>query len=186
MAGDLTLSARDVASMIARIFGPAIYDTPKFGGDPFRIAGIAARVAGPHPDPWRAGPSPDPWMAVMLNPQPLPPKERYAVALAEAHILDLVAIDRLGSLFGEAEERGAERAMATLAEIDDLCPRWPRWPKGWPPPPPPPWGDEEMEPAQLFLFGISLLAAVDQLDSGRLQEGVTQLGEKMLSLAMPG
>jgi hypothetical protein len=181
MADGLQLSARSVASLLARILGPAIYDAPPFGGgdlarpDWRRLIDV---VAGPHPEPWRA---------VMLNPQPLPPREAYAFTLADAHLRDVLALDRLGAVFGEqVAERTLEQSLRLVTEIDDLCPRWPRWPKGWPPPPPPPWEGEEMTPTALFVFGMRFLAASELPAPGRLQEALTGLGEKALSLSLPG
>jgi hypothetical protein len=171
------ISAHFVASILARIFGPSFYDDPRFGrGDLGRrvLAGLAR-------------PTPEPWRAVELNPQPLPPRQHYALALADAHIEELLTFDRIGSLLGgEAAERTQERALKMISELDELCPRWPRWPKRWPPPPPPPWGEELMNPAELFLFGIRVLAASELLEQGRLQESLGRLGEKALELSQTG
>lgn len=174
----MQLSARFVASLLASIFGPAFYDDPRFGRGDLGRRGLADLVSGPHPDPWRLA---------ALNPQPLPPREHYALSLADAHVHELLAFDRIGSLFGgEAAERTQERALRVIAEIDEICPRWPKWPKGWPPPPPPPWGREEMNPTELFLFGIRLLGAAELMEQGRLQESVARLGEKALELSQAG
>ena len=176
MADGLQLSARSVASLLARIFGPSIYDVPRFGGgDPFR-RDLSELVSGPHPEPWRE---------VMLNPQPLPPREAYALALADSHIRELLALDRMGTLLGgEVAERTLDLSLRNVSEIDEICPRWPRWPKGWPPPPSPPWEREEMSPTQLFVLGSRFLAASELVEQARLQEALTGLGEKALNLSM--
>ncbi len=185
MPEGLQLSARAVASLLAHIFGPSWYDGPRYGhGDLGRL------VAGPQPGPWLvdrvAGPLSNPWAAVMLNPQPLPPRESYALALADAHIGELVALDRLGTLLGgEVAGHAVERSVRLVAEVEELCPRWPHWPKNWPPPPPPPWS-EEMTDTALFVFGMRFLAAADVLEQGEMQAAVTRLGEKALDLSMPG
>jgi hypothetical protein len=173
----LQLSARFVASLLARIFGPSFYDGPRFGGgDPSRRSLIDV-VSGPQPEPWRA---------VMLNPQSLPPREHYALTLADAHIHEFLAFDRVGALLGgEAAERTQKQALRVIAEIDDLCPRWPNWPKVWPPPPPP-WGQEEMTPTELFVFGTRLLASSELMEQGKLREALGQLGEKVLGLSLRG
>jgi hypothetical protein len=173
------LSSRFVASLLASVFGPSFYDGPRFGRGDLGRRGLSDLVTGPSPEPWRA---------VMLNPQPLPPKEHYALSLADAHINELLTFDRIGSLLGgEAAERSQERGLRIVAEIDELCPRWPRWPRGvWPPPPPPPWGQEEMNPAALFLFGIRLLGAAELMEQGRLQDSVGKLAEKALELSQAG
>lgn len=85
------LSARAVADILARIFGPSFYDGPRFGVGPSvlnqRIAEVSETV-------FNRG------SAVMLNPPSLPPRETYALALADAHIQELLSIHRVGSLLG--------------------------------------------------------------------------------------
>ena len=179
MTDGLQLSARAVASLLARIYGPSIYDLPRFGGgDPVRRA-LLDLVSGPRPEPWRE---------VMLNPQPLPPKESYAITLADAHIHDLLILDRVGTLLGgEAAERALNRSLQLVAELEELCPRRPPWPKGgWPPPPPPPWERDEMTPTELFVFGTRFLAASELMEQGQVQEAVTRLGETALGQSMQG
>jgi len=174
----LMMSASSVASLLAHAFGPSYYDSPHFdhGGPVGRV--IADLAAGPHPEPWRQR---------ALNPQPLPPRAAQALALADAHIQEVLALDRMGSLLGgEAMERAEGRALRLLAEVDELCPRWPRWPGHWPPPPPPPFGEhDEMEATELLLFGARLLAASELLDQGRLQSALAALGEKAMGLSLP-
>ncbi len=171
----MQIPARTVASLLASIFGPSFYDDPRFGRGDLGRRVLSDLVSGPQPEPWRLA---------ALNPQPLPPREHYALTLADAHIHELLAFDRIGALFGgEAAERTQERALRVIAEIDELCPRWPKWPKGGWPPPPPPRGREEMTPTELFVFGTRLLAASEQMEQGRLQESLGQLGEKALELS---
>ena len=173
----MQLSARSVATLLARVFGPAFYDDPRFGnGDPIRRT-LAELVSGPQPEPWRA---------VALNPQPLPPKAHYALAVADAHVQDLLNLDRLGALLGgEVQERSLGRALRTVADLEEICPRWPRWPRNWPPPPPPPWEREEMAATELFVFGMRVLAASELVEQGELQKALAGLGEKALGLSMP-
>jgi hypothetical protein len=183
----LQLPATTVARLLAQIFGPSVYDAliPRF--DPSVLA------SGPVPDPWRGlgllvrGPSPQPWQTVLLNPQPLPPREAFALSLADAHIHDILSLDRVATLFGgEVMERAQERALRQVSELEELCPRWPRWPKGWPPPPPPPWDDDEMTASALFVFGTRVLAAAEVAEQAPFQEGLTRLGERALELGMHG
>jgi len=170
------LSARMVADILAKIFGPSFYDGPRFGVGPSvlnqGIAAISETVF-------------DRRSAVMLNPQPLPPRETYALALADAHIQELLSLDRAGSLLGgEVTERALGQSLRQIADIDELCPRWPRWPTVWPPPPPPPWElDEEMTRTELFLFGSRFVAAGRLVNQEKLQGALVSLGEKALILS---
>jgi hypothetical protein len=191
---DLQLSARMVASLLAHIFGPSWYDGPRYGHR--NLADLLSgpspdpwKILGPSPDPWKvAGPLPDPWVAVMLNPQPLPPGEMRALTFADIRIHDLIAADRLSAVFGgEAANHALESAVRLVADDEELCPRWPRLPKLWPPPPPPPpWQREEMTATELFVYGTRFLAAAEMLDDGRLQEAASSLGAKALELSMRG
>jgi hypothetical protein len=171
MSEGSTVPARALISLLAHIFGPSFYDSPIFGdGDPVHL--VTTGLLGRRFD------------SVALNPQPLPPRERHALMLADAHIQGLMALDRLGGIMGgEVAERALDRSLRLVAEIDELCPRWPRWPKVWPPPPPPPWEREEMGPTELVLFGARFLAAADLVEDGRLRESLVALGQKAIGFA---
>ena len=178
MEEGMQLSARFVASILARIYGPSIYDTPRFGGGGPLRSHLVDLVAGPHPDPWRE---------VALNPQPLPPRAVYTLALADAYVQQIVQLDRAAVLHGEdVSQRAVERAFRLVADVDEICPRWPRWPKTWPPPPPPPWSRETMTETELFVFGTRILAAAEVLEHGQLQEGLAGLGERVIGLSTKG
>lgn len=177
MALDLQLSSRSLAILLGNIFGPSYYDGPQFGdGDP--------GPGGYHVD----GPRPNPWRAVMLNPQPLPPRETYALRVADAYITDILGLDRIGGLFGgEARELSLKHSLNHIAYLDEICPRWPKWPKRWPPPPPPPWRrDELMNPSELLLFGSRILAASQLVEQPELGDALGRLGEKALDFSMRG
>lgn len=174
-------STRMIASLLARIFGPSIYDLPKFGGGGpiYRLPEYATdAVFGPHPDPWSR---------VALNPQPLPPREILALLLADAYIQELQQLDRVAMMFGgEVEERTTERALRQLAVLEELCPRWPRWPKRWPPPPPPPWQRDEMTSTELLVYGSRFLAAAEFMETGPLQDGLARLGTRAMEMSASG
>jgi hypothetical protein len=182
MSQGLQLSASTVARLVTQIFGhrrPEIFDVipSHFGGTGPRA--LIELVSGPQPQPWRE---------VLLNPQPLPPGELQASLVADAHIHELLGLDRLGALFGgEVAQRTRERSLQVVGEIEELCPRWPRWPNGFPPPPPPPWGrEDEMSVTQLFVFGTRFLAAAEMAEQSELRQGLTGVGEKALGLSMQG
>lgn len=183
----LMMPARSVASLLAHVFGPSWYDGPHYGWGtrgalasepdpiPWRSAGLAA---GPQPEPWRA------YAGLASGPRPEPWRTAHAIALADAHIHQLLALDRTGSLLGgEAMERAEGRALRLIAEIDELCPRWPKWPPHWPPPPQP-WDDREMKPTELLVFGARLLAASELLEQSRIQNALATLGEKAMGLSL--
>ncbi len=110
MADGMQVSARSVANMLARVFGPSFYDAlyPHFDRGNLDRHKLFDLVGGPRPEPWHV---------VMLNPQPLPPKELYALALADAHIHELLALDRAGEMLG-----GGSRSARWIGG----CASWPR------------------------------------------------------------
>lgn len=164
------LSALSLSRLLASIFGPNIYDDPRFGG---HLPEIFREMAESHGG------------AVSLNPQPLPPKVVYARAVADTHIRGLLALDRMGALLGgEVAQRTLQSALSQVADMEDLCPTWPIW-RGWPPPgPPPPWLKDEMDPIELFVYGTRFIAASDVFGQEKLGAALTQLGEKALTLSM--
>ena len=170
------LSARAVAYILVRIFGPSFYDGPRFGVGPSVLNHCSSEVSETVFDRRSAA---------MLNPQPLPPRETYALALADAHIQELLSLHRAGSLLGgEVEERALNQSLRQIADIDELCPRWPRWPIVWPPPPSPPWQlDEEMSRTELFLFGSRFVAAAGLVKQEKLEGALIALGERALVLS---
>jgi hypothetical protein len=180
VANEVQLSARSVAGLLSQIFGPSIFDLPRFGGgDPSRL-NLSDLISGPQPDPWQT---------VMLNPQPLPPRESFALALADVQIQEVLRLDGLATLLGgEVAERALGQAVRSLADLVDICPEWPRWPKGWPkawpPPPPDPWPYEVMTPTALLVYGSRFLAASDVVEQGQLRDALTELGAKAMNLSM--
>ena len=173
------LSARAVADLLARIIGPSFYDGPRFGDG---ISGLSQVSAGISARAYERG------SAVMLNPQPLPPRVVHAVALADAHIAEILSLDRAARLLGgEVSERALNQSLRQLDEIDELCPRWPRWPRVWPPPPPPPWDlDDVMTNTELFLFGSRFMVAASVASEERLQDALGKVGGKALALSTEG
>jgi hypothetical protein len=174
MPTELQLSSRSAAALMAQIFGPAVYEIPGRGVGPVR----------PRYRDFLDGTLADSWQSVSLNPRPLPPREAYALALADAHIHELIRLDRLGTLLGgDVERRAIEQALRTMAEIVECCPRWPAWPTGWsiPPNPDP---QSTMRPDDLFVFGSLMLSAAELIEQPALRDAVATLGEHVLGLSM--
>jgi hypothetical protein len=169
--GEFQISGRFVAAIFAKIH-PESYDAPPYSGDPFQR----------FRNDYGVGASFDPASAVALNPQPLPPRWAYASALADAYIRELIALDRAGSLQGgEVAKRATDQALALIADVDDICPRWPKWPWPWPPRSSP--TQEEMNPVELFVFGMRLLAASDAVKQEKLGSALAALGQNVTSLS---
>ena len=176
---NIQISAVRFVDVIAKIVGPAWYDGPRFGrgdgpGGPFTFA------SDPQPVPWRIT-----W--AMLNPQPLPPRWVYAVGIADAHLAEIIALERIRTTVGGAADRQtADRLVSLVSEIEDICPRWPHWPHGWPPPPPPPpwWDKEDMTATELLVFGSRFVTGADHVGPGALQDALVSVGKKAFTLAV--
>ncbi len=162
------------SQILESIFGPSIWDVEGIGG-PLRNRLVE-----------RMGPVPDPWIIAGLNPQPLPPKERYALALADAHVLELLRVDALAADFGEAAvERGIGRVRGKMSEIEELCPRPFPWPRKWPVPPGP-FPGEEFGPAELAIMGSRFAMAAERLESGALKDAAHSISKTMFNAAVQG
>ena len=115
--------------------------------------------------------------AIALNPQPLPPREFVAIAVADAHLSEIVRLASVG------ESNANRTALHMIAEIDDICPpNWPWPPKGRFPPPPPPWweADEPMRPSELFFMGSRFLLAGETAVEAEVRQALTRTGLNMM------
>jgi len=148
---------------------------------------IGSLVGGPQPEPWgmaRGGVS-SRLDQVALNPQPLPPKDLYALALSDATVARVVSLARVGRMLGgEAGANMQRAAVSAVADFEEICPRWPRWPKHWPPPPPPPWQEEEMAASQLFLAGSRLVLAAEVVEDATVQKALDDAGSKLMDMGI--
>jgi hypothetical protein len=144
-------------------------------------------TGGPDPIPWRFGPFPEPWITsivssgllgliarrfpqiwdvigggsfgdeVALNPQPLPPRERFIRALGGAVVARAELLAEVAVATGE---RGSDRGIIIVSGyvnrlVDDWCgtgyrPKWPF------PGPPPWWFRSEVSARDILTLGASL------------------------------
>jgi hypothetical protein len=163
-----------LSQILELAFGPSIWDVPGIGG-PLRNQVVE-----------RYGPLPDPWIIAGLNPQPLPPKARYALTLADAHVHEVMRVDTLAADFGEAAvERGLSRVHGAMAEIEELCPRPFPWPKRGPQPPEP-FAEEDFGPVELAIMGSRFVALAERLESGQLREAAQSVSRAMFNAAEQG
>jgi hypothetical protein len=153
---ELVLAQSTLISLLERAFPDPDHPLPHGPGDP---------VLGPVPDPWR--------LAIagvlgrldwaMLNPQPLPPKERGIVAAR-------VMIAQAVSTFEMAEvvaADGGEQALGVIDSrisrfLDDFCGTPPHPPKPWPHP----WGgiydgSEVVQPEEQLAASVQFQKAAD-------------------------
>lgn len=139
---------------------------------------------------------------VALNPQPLPPKEVIAVALAQNVIDQVAQLHAFADMLpGEAGAELREGGLRLLDEFSDSCGTMTRreliaalirWLLGKRPPPPPPdpepWWDERLDAFDLITIGVQLQATFEQIADERLANALDQVGSKVMDggLAMLG
>lgn len=206
--------SRFIARIITRL-NPEAWDAIIPHGPPW-VTGLVPDpwrqfLVGPGPQPWHTGPKPDPWFigrdvlgpspqpwrtpvsqrwdrfsAVALNPQPLPPKERFAVAVTDAMLSQVVHLANAAELAGgDSGGNLLRRAVTMLQDWDELCPRWPKWPKNWPPPPDPPdWLGDEMSPVAHFLAATRVLAAADAVYDESIASTMSELGDRQFDYSL--
>lgn len=140
------------------------------------------------------------WVA--LNPQPLPPKEAIAVALAQNVIDQVAQLHAFANMLsGEAANDLRNGGLRLLDEFGDWCGTMTRrellaallrWLHGKRPPPPPPepepWWDERLDAFDLITIGVQLQATVEQIADDQLASALGQVGGKLMDggLAMLG
>lgn len=138
---------------------------------------------------------------VALNPQPLPPKEILAAALAQSvtdHVAQLHALADM--LAGDVAEDLRNGGLRFLDEFGEWCGTMTRRELiaalirrllGKRPPPPPepePWWDERLDAADLITIGVQMQAAFGQIADERLAGSLEQVGSTLMDngLAMLG
>jgi hypothetical protein len=120
---------------------------------------------------------------VALNPQPLPPREIFAITLADAHLSEIVRLAELSARLGEEGRAMRKAALTLIGDFDEICPpNWPRRPKlKWPVPPLPwPFEGVRMEPAELFFAGSRFLLASDVVADTELKSALAETGLRLM------
>lgn len=155
--------------------------------DPWTVslvgAGLLAIIARRFPAVWDViGGDLNPADLVALNPQPLPPRERFVRALGDAVV---TRAEQLAEVAGAMGDRGEERGIIIVGGyvnrlVDDWCgtgyrPRWPF------PGPPPWWFSQEVSSRDILTLGASLhqasREAFDPIVSRSLGEAADKLAQ---------
>lgn len=173
---------------------------------------------GPSPEPWRYGPQPEPWVSavlgadlasliarrlpavwdiigglrigdlVSLNPQPLPPRARFAAALGEAFVARVEALAEVTSALAADQGSGDERGIIIVGGYvsrltDEYCGTGFRW--RWPFPGPPPWWFKgEVGGQDLLMLGAQLNAAAEQAFDPAVQRAFGDASAKFAEAAI--
>ncbi len=124
---------------------------------------------------WNLGPSPEPWRQVMLNPQPLPPRLAFAVALGQSVVDHLTTLQEFGLALPTASQESIKSySSGYLKRFIDDCGNGIiviHIPKHGPFPP----SDDEpkpINPEELIVLGaqLALASAIHpELEGGAMQ-----------------
>ena len=151
-----------------------------FGPQPEPWKTILASIFARHPEIWDAiGGGHNPFAAVELNPQPLPP--RYAFLIAVAQTLTSRA-ELIQEIADSTVRQGAQQSIIIVGGhvarfTDDFCGtgfrlRWPG------PGPRPHWFAQELTGADLVVMGAQFNQAAKQTFSPDLQQSLTNASSK--------
>lgn len=182
MDGNVTVTK----AALVKLLNEALYPNPDDPGNPNNPWGPYGPIG-----PLIRGALRD-FSGVLLNPQPLPPKEGphpdpWRSALVARTVIDqVVAQYRFAEVMGGREQ--AERAVETIQSqigefVDDYCGTGaPRWPLPWPFP----LGLEpaDLDPVDLLVAGAQFQKAADSVANGPLQGDLSAAADKLLETGM--
>lgn len=184
-----SISQQALVSLIGQvIFGRPSDDDPRPPGpaDPviFRALEKTLWVLG-NGVPWRAqtafAPPPEPWVQVALNPQPLPPRTLFFVAIAQEVIERASLIQETAdALTGQGERQGIIIVGGYVSRFaDDWCGSPVRIP--WPfPRPRPNWLPDEPGGVDLIVTGVQFQRAASETFDGQLRQSLADAGAKLV------
>jgi hypothetical protein len=141
----------------------------------------------PRPEPWRVGPASGPLNSldwVLLNPQPLPPRLAYAIALADEVIGSVHSFfDIAEGMPSETQGQLQEVAVSRIHAFMDDCGngRIPRWPFPWPPRDSIP-GDP-LSPVEMLVIGVAFHNAGQLFVDDHLRSVFQDAGGRMMDMA---
>ena len=168
------------------------------------------KVFGPGPSPWLTrgsvfGPHPEPWRVVFanllarhpeifdvlggghsfgeevaLNPQPLPPRFAFLVAVTQAVISRAELLQEIADATSrEGEQQGIIIVGGYIARFtDEFCPDYrPRWPF---PGPPPPWFANELNGIDLMVIASQFEQAAKEAFSLDFRQSLALAATKLL------
>ena len=168
-----------------------------------RLASLIGRLGYPNPDDdtplWKQPHGPGPvarsWLdylnRVALNPQPLPPGERFAVALAGAFVERSLQVSELGTLFADKQRTLSTSFAERLDEAGDWCGTMSRWEMlqkilAWlrnhnpPPPPGDPWWKQGLTQNEIIIVGGRIAFAAENFGQQTIRASLQEVGGRLM------
>ena len=132
-----------------------------------------------------AGPHPEPWVQVALNPQPLPPRMAFSVALAQEVIEKISLSEMADALPKEARGQTLEFTNNFLSRFIDDCGNGRVVPgKRWPGPFPHYLGDKAVYGIELVVIGAQFAKAASLVSNERLQQSLISGSSKLMETGL--
>lgn len=166
------------------------------------ISGYTSNPEDPDPAPWpwrhvinkafeqMVSSYANKWTFAALNPQPLPPKTQFSIALAQEVIERAGMMQEIAAgLSNGSEERGIIIVSGYLSKfVDDICPERPkikipkkRWPIPWPPEPEP---DPRWSGFELAVIGTIFQNEARVAGHEGIQRALNDAGEKLFEVGL--
>jgi len=168
-----------------------------------RLASLIGGLSYPNPEDdtphrkWPHGPGPisQSWLDylswVAINPQPLPPGERFAVALAGAFIERADQVSSLGTFLADRQRALGSSFAEELDEAGDWCGTMSRWEMlqkilSWlrnhnpPPPPGDPWWKQGLTQNEIIIVGGRVAFAAEGFGNQVIRSSMQGVGGSLM------
>ena len=168
-----------------------------------RLASLIGGMGYPNPDddnpiwkrPHGPGPVAHSWLDVLsrisLNPQPLPPKEFFATALANAFVERANFVSEMGTLFGDKQRSLGTSFTAEFEDAGGWCGTMGRWELlqkilSWlrhhnpPPPPPEPWWKQSLTQNEIIIVGGRVAFAAESFGDQAIRQVMKGVGGDLM------
>jgi hypothetical protein len=172
-----------------------------------RLASLVSGMGYPNPDDdspiwkWPHGPGPvahswtDYLSKVAINPQPLPPGERFATALAGAFVERANRVSELGTLFSDKQRSLGSSFVAEFDEAGGWCGTMSRWEMlqkilAWlrnhnpPPPPPEPWWRQGLSATEIIIVGGRVAFAAETFGDHAIRSALQKVGGSLMQYGL--
>jgi hypothetical protein len=168
-----------------------------------RLASLIGGMGYPNPEDdtpirrWPHGPGPvsQSWLDylswVAINPQPLPPGERFAAAIAAVFIERAYRVNELSSLLTDRQRALGSAFAAEFDEAGGWCGTMSRWEMlqkilSWlrhhqpSPPPPDPWWSQGLAENEIIIVGGRVAYAAENFGNHVLRSAMQNVGGNLM------
>jgi hypothetical protein len=168
-----------------------------------RLASLIGGLGYPNPDDdtpiwkWPHGPGPiartwlDYLSRVALNPQPLPPGERFATAIAGALVERAYQVSELGTMLTDKQRSLGSTFATEFDEAGGWCGTMGRWELlqkllAWlrnhtpPPPPPEPWWKQGLTQNEIAVLGGRIAFAAESFGNSAIRSSMLLVGGSLM------